>query len=99
MTVAMEVLSQRSSSSSTSTLNPNAPMFIPFAYRMVEDFSDEWWALIQSSPWFRDYWLQECYFDPQSDPLFSDFDDLVLPDVDEIFPDKHQGEVIVLRLY
>ncbi|KAH9767332.1 17.7 kDa low temperature induced protein [Citrus sinensis] len=93
MTVAMEVLSQRSSSSSTSTLNPNAPMFIPFAYRMVEDFSDEWWALIQSSPWFRDYWLQECYFDPQSDPLFSDFDDLVLPDVDEIFPDKHQEEI------
>lgn len=68
-------------------------MFIPFAYRMVEDFSDEWWALIQSSPWFRDYWLQECYFDPQSDPLFSDFDDLVLPDVDEIFPDKHQEEM------
>ncbi|CAN1325623.1 Protein EARLY RESPONSIVE TO DEHYDRATION 15 [Linum perenne] len=37
------------------------------AYQAVEDFSDQWWALIQSSPWFRDYWLQENYQDPQSD--------------------------------
>ena len=80
----MEVIS---SSSSSSTLNPNAPMFIPLAYRTVEDFSDQWWALVQSSPWFRDYWLQERYFDPQFDPLFSDFDDLVLPDDDDLFDD------------
>ncbi|KAL5732938.1 hypothetical protein ACOSP7_032283 [Xanthoceras sorbifolium] len=79
----MEVISHRSTSSSS--LNPNAPMFIPFAYRTVEDFSDQWWALIQSSPWFRDYWLQERYFDPQ-------FDDFDLPDLDDLFDDDHQEE-------
>eukprot|EP00252_Welwitschia_mirabilis_P014807 TRINITY_DN3281_c0_g1_i1.p1 TRINITY_DN3281_c0_g1~~TRINITY_DN3281_c0_g1_i1.p1 ORF type:complete len:154 (+),score=15.87 TRINITY_DN3281_c0_g1_i1:241-702(+) len=43
----------------TSSLNPNAPLFIPLAYRQVDDFSAEWWNLVQSSPWFRDYWLRE----------------------------------------
>lgn len=43
----------------TSTLNPNAPIFVPLAYREVEDFSDQWWDLVHSSPWFRHYWLQE----------------------------------------
>ncbi|KAA8534012.1 hypothetical protein F0562_031529 [Nyssa sinensis] len=70
-----------------STLNPNAPMFVPLAYRAVEDFSDQWWALVQSSPWFRDYWLQECFHDPQNEPLFLDNDDAVLPDVDAFFDD------------
>ncbi|MCL7027680.1 hypothetical protein MKW94_030117, partial [Papaver nudicaule] len=51
----------------TSSLNPNAPLFIPRAYQAVEDYSDEWWELIQSSPWFRDYWLRECFQDPQFD--------------------------------
>ncbi|KAK0592382.1 hypothetical protein LWI29_018195 [Acer saccharum] len=78
----MEVISQRSSSS---TLNPNAPMFIPFAYRTVEDFSDQWWSLIQSSPWFRDYWLQERYFDSQ-------IEDFSLPDLDDLFDDEFQEE-------
>ncbi|PIN00968.1 hypothetical protein CDL12_26528 [Handroanthus impetiginosus] len=57
----------------TSTLNPNAPIFVPSAYRAVEDFSDQWWDLVQSSPWFRDYWLQECFSDPQIDSPFYDF--------------------------
>ncbi|XP_027333044.1 protein EARLY RESPONSIVE TO DEHYDRATION 15-like [Abrus precatorius] len=62
----MEVISgTRSSSSSSSRLNPDAPMFVPLAYRTVEDFSDEWWALVHTSPWFRDYWLRECFQDPQ----------------------------------
>lgn len=74
----MEVISSRS------TLNPNAPMFVPLAYRTVEDFSDQWWALVQSSPWFRDYWLQERFQDPQNDP-FSDIYDPVLPDFDALF--------------
>ncbi|KAG6418565.1 hypothetical protein SASPL_120769 [Salvia splendens] len=52
----------------TSVLNPKAPIFVPSAYRAVEDFSDEWWDLVQSSPWFRDYWLRECFSDPQFDP-------------------------------
>ncbi|KZV34930.1 polyadenylate-binding protein-interacting protein 2-like [Dorcoceras hygrometricum] len=52
----------------TSALNPNAPIFVPSAYRQVEDFSDQWWDLVQSSPWFRDYWLRECFSDPELDP-------------------------------
>ncbi|CAI0444594.1 unnamed protein product [Linum tenue] len=40
-------------------------MFAPMAYQAVEDFSDQWWSLIQPSTWFRDYWLQERYQDPQ----------------------------------
>ncbi|KAL2654243.1 hypothetical protein R1flu_022371 [Riccia fluitans] len=43
----------------TSTLNPNAPAFVPAAYLAAEDFSPEWWRLIQTCPSFRDYWLQE----------------------------------------
>ncbi|GER52528.1 dehydration-induced protein ERD15, partial [Striga asiatica] len=40
-----------------STLNPNAPLFIPAAVRQVEDFSAEWWDLVTTSTWFRDYWV------------------------------------------
>ena len=43
----------------SSTLNPYAPMFIPAAFRQVEDFSPEWWELVKTSAWFRDYWLSE----------------------------------------
>lgn len=42
-----------------STLNPNAPLFVPASYLATEDFSPEWWHLIQTSPAFRDYWLVE----------------------------------------
>ncbi|KAL2228197.1 UNVERIFIED_CONTAM: Protein EARLY RESPONSIVE TO DEHYDRATION 15 [Sesamum indicum] len=42
-----------------STLNPNAPLFIPAAVRQVEDFSPEWWNLVTTSTWFRDYWLSQ----------------------------------------
>ncbi len=42
-----------------STLNPNAPLFIPAAFRQVEDFSPEWWNLVKTSTWFRDYWLSQ----------------------------------------
>ena len=61
----------------TSVLNPNAAIFVPSAYRAVEDFSDQWWDLVKSSPWFRDYWLQECFSDPQLDfsPFLDDDDD------------------------
>ncbi|MFQ6647941.1 hypothetical protein Gotur_020982 [Gossypium turneri] len=84
----MEILSQRPSS--FSTLNPNAPLFVPLAYRTVEDFSDEWWALVQSSPCFRDYWLQERFHDPQNDDadlLFPDDLDAVFDDYDDFFVD------------
>ncbi|KAK8939696.1 hypothetical protein KSP40_PGU014985 [Platanthera guangdongensis] len=42
-----------------STLNPRATPFLPFFYREVDDFSAEWWRLVKSSPWFRDFWLRE----------------------------------------
>ncbi|KAL7092921.1 hypothetical protein ACP275_11G011600 [Erythranthe tilingii] len=42
-----------------STLNPNAPLFIPAAVQQVEDFSPEWWNLVTTATWFRDYWLSE----------------------------------------
>lgn len=42
-----------------STLNPNAPLFIPAAFRQVEDFSPEWWNLVTTSTWFHDYWLSQ----------------------------------------
>ncbi|MCD7458310.1 hypothetical protein HAX54_037870 [Datura stramonium] len=59
----------------TSTLNPNAPIFIPSEFREVEDFSDHWWDLVHSSPWFRHYWLCECFSDPDTcDPVFTDID-------------------------
>ncbi|MCD7459280.1 hypothetical protein HAX54_040539 [Datura stramonium] len=30
-----------------STLNPNAPLFIPSYVQQVEDFSPEWWNLFE----------------------------------------------------
>lgn len=42
-----------------STLNPNAPLFIPAAYQQVEDFSPEWWDLVKTNTWFREYWFHE----------------------------------------
>ncbi|XP_004513372.1 protein EARLY RESPONSIVE TO DEHYDRATION 15-like isoform X2 [Cicer arietinum] len=50
----MALVSKRSSS-----LNPNAPLFVPAALRQVEDFSPQWWELVKSSTWFRDYWLSQ----------------------------------------
>ncbi|KAJ4971553.1 hypothetical protein NE237_004652 [Protea cynaroides] len=43
----------------TSTLNPDAPLFIPAVFRQVEDFSPEWWELVKTSTWFRDFWLSQ----------------------------------------
>ncbi|KAJ7976698.1 protein EARLY RESPONSIVE TO DEHYDRATION 15-like [Quillaja saponaria] len=42
-----------------STLNPNAPLFIPASLRQVEDFSPEWWQLVTTSTWYHDYWLSQ----------------------------------------
>ncbi|EPS68992.1 hypothetical protein M569_05777 [Genlisea aurea] len=42
-----------------STLNPNAPLFIPATVRQVEDFSPEWWHLVTTSTWFREYWISQ----------------------------------------
>ncbi|XP_057784815.1 protein EARLY RESPONSIVE TO DEHYDRATION 15-like [Salvia miltiorrhiza] len=42
-----------------SSLNPDAPLFVPAAMREVEDFSPEWWDLVTTSTWFKDYWLSQ----------------------------------------
>ncbi|KAL8137460.1 hypothetical protein V2J09_003461 [Rumex salicifolius] len=82
----MEVLRHQTPPPPSSTLNPYAPAFIPMAYYdVVEDFSDQWWSLVHSSPCFRDYWLRECFQDLQSDPLFPEEDDLLL--IDSVFGD------------
>ncbi|TKY56921.1 Polyadenylate-binding protein-interacting protein 2 [Spatholobus suberectus] len=81
-------------SSSSSRLNPNAPMFVPLAYRTVEDFSDQWWDLVRSSPWFRDYWLRECFQDPQYQN--DDFDFEFDPDLqDEDESEAKEGKELV----
>ncbi|KAJ0258435.1 hypothetical protein HA466_0072250 [Hirschfeldia incana] len=36
-----------------STLNPDAPLFVPAAVRQVEDFSPEWWQLSMPLIFFR----------------------------------------------
>ncbi|XP_059301717.1 protein EARLY RESPONSIVE TO DEHYDRATION 15-like isoform X1 [Lycium ferocissimum] len=79
----------------TSTLNPNAPIFIPSEYREVEDFSDHWWDLVHTSPWFRHYWLRECYSDPDTDTY-----DPLLPHIDfvsnDFKKDENKEELITL---
>ncbi|KAE8697764.1 nitric oxide-associated protein 1-like [Hibiscus syriacus] len=35
------------------------PLFIPAVYQEVEDFSPEWWQLVTTSTWFRDYWMNQ----------------------------------------
>ncbi|KAK4753193.1 hypothetical protein SAY87_021991 [Trapa incisa] len=42
-----------------SKLNPNAPLFIPAAFHMIEDFSPEWWQQITTSTWYHGYWLSQ----------------------------------------
>ncbi|KAM1107299.1 hypothetical protein ACFX2B_004029 [Malus domestica] len=42
------------STTTPSNLNPNAPVFVPLTCLTVDDFSAEWWALIQFFPRFQD---------------------------------------------
>lgn len=80
--VAMALVSGRS------TLNPNAPLYIPAAFRRVEDFSPEWWDLITTSMWFRDYWLSQhqeaeiMYGNNQNNFQGDDVVDLLPDDID-----------------
>lgn len=70
----------------SSKLNPHAPIFVPWSYCIVEDYSAEWWELVRSSPCFRDYWLRECFHD---DAAPHDLDDapepVVLADAEAAF--------------
>eukprot|EP00262_Sarcandra_glabra_P009406 TRINITY_DN23778_c0_g1_i1.p1 TRINITY_DN23778_c0_g1~~TRINITY_DN23778_c0_g1_i1.p1 ORF type:complete len:163 (+),score=37.11 TRINITY_DN23778_c0_g1_i1:129-617(+) len=67
-------------SGARSKLNPDAPLFIPAAFRQVEDFSPEWWELVKTSTWFHDYWLQQ----HQEQEWVDDNDD----DIADLLPDS-----------
>lgn len=74
-------------SGGSSRLNPDAPLFIPAAFRQVEDFSPEWWQLITTSTWYRDYWLsqhqgEDGFYDNDQDDF--DFD---CTNVADLLPD------------
>ncbi|KAK6928836.1 hypothetical protein RJ641_005041 [Dillenia turbinata] len=84
-----------------SRLNPDAPLFIPAALRQVEDFSPEWWELVQTSKWYRDYWMSqhpEENFDGNS---ISDEEDVanLLPDDLGIDEDIHNFEAQSVEPY
>lgn len=67
-----------------STLNPNAPLYIPAFMRQVEDFSPEWWNLVTTSTWFRDYWLSQ----NQVEDFFTNDDGFGDNDVVDLLPDS-----------
>lgn len=88
--------------SGRSTLNPNAPLFIPNVYRQVEDFSPEWWELVKTSTWFGDFWSSqhpEGSFDGSAG-ADDDFTDFLPEDLDvgvEEFPNlEAQFEEMVM---
>lgn len=94
------------SGSIKSTLNPNAPLFVPAAFQQVEDFSPEWWELVKTTTWFRDYWFHEHqeqetfngYYDEEDDiaNLLPDSFDLGIVD-DFLSSDPHPNEEEALR--
>ncbi|CAL9063599.1 protein EARLY RESPONSIVE TO DEHYDRATION 15 [Musa acuminata AAA Group] len=53
----MSAMAVSSGAAMKSTLNPNAPLFIPMALQQVEDFSPEWWELVNTTTWFREHWF------------------------------------------
>ncbi|OAY69499.1 Protein EARLY RESPONSIVE TO DEHYDRATION 15 [Ananas comosus] len=55
----MSTVAISSGAARRSTLNPNAPLFIPAAFQQVEDFSPEWWELVKNTTWFRDHWFRQ----------------------------------------
>ncbi|KAG9147562.1 hypothetical protein Leryth_007354 [Lithospermum erythrorhizon] len=70
-----------------SSLNPNAPLFIPSYMRQVEDFSPEWWNLVKTSTGFHEHWLSE----NQLEDNFTDSNENVvdlLPDTIDIGVDE-----------
>ncbi len=74
-----------------STLNPNAPLFVPAAYRVPEDFSPEWWALMETSPAFRGCWMSERLAGSEEQVLFNeDFEELA--DLEEFLEYQEQQQ-------
>jgi len=77
----------------TSSLNPNAPLFVPAYVRQVEDFSPEWWDLVTTSTWFHDYWLSQQHGE---DGFFANTaDDL---DVTDLLPDSLEADEETLAM-
>ncbi|XP_062211294.1 protein EARLY RESPONSIVE TO DEHYDRATION 15-like isoform X2 [Phragmites australis] len=83
----------------SSSLNPNAPIFIPAAFLQVEDFSPQWWDLVTTTAWFRDHWSRQ----------HSDLDDMaeeldaaagLLPDAlddDDLFFDDQPEQTLAVQ--
>jgi len=63
-----------------SSLNPDAPMFVPAAFRRVEDYSPEWYELVKTTAWFRDHWVRQ-------QQLYEDLADDSIDDVAALLPD------------
>ncbi|OMO75887.1 polyadenylate-binding protein-interacting protein 2 [Corchorus olitorius] len=72
--------------SSSTMLDPNAPIFVPAAFRQVEDFSPEWWELVKTSAWFREYWLSE--HGEESFAADDDYDDFLPESLDLGFDEE-----------
>lgn len=68
----------------SSTLNPNAPLFIPSYVQQVEDFSPEWWNLVTTATWFREYWTSQHQEEEYDDLRFvgNDVADLLPENID-----------------
>lgn len=79
-------MSMAATSNMFSSLNPNAPDFVPQAYKAVEDFSPEWWFLVQTSPAFADFWTREHAQQIEAPPQELSFDDIEdeLPEEDAV---------------
>jgi hypothetical protein len=72
-----------------SRLNPNAPLFVPAAYRVPEDFSSEWWTLMETSPTFRECWVSERFAGSDEQVHFAeDLEELV--DLEEFLEYQEQ---------
>lgn len=82
-------MAMKNSTPLVSTLNPNAPLFVPAAFRAVEDFSPEWWNLVQTSPAFRDQWLREKFPGSEEQDIFAE-DLEELADLDEFLEYQEQ---------
>ncbi|KAF7804047.1 protein EARLY RESPONSIVE TO DEHYDRATION 15 [Senna tora] len=79
-----------------STLNPNAPLYIPAAFRQVEDFSPEWWQLVTTFTWYHDYWLSHQEDEGYYDNAQNEFDTKNVADLLPDTFDLEAGEDLLL---
>lgn len=80
-----------------STLNPDAPLFVPAAVRQVEDFSPEWWQLVTTSTWFHDYWLSQ---QQAEDSFFANTTNVIdhRTDIADMLPDSIDTDDDILSM-